>query len=141
MARRSDDESRITLLERALALWRGPALAAVTVEEVWLRLCRGLDEDRLTAYEDLIEARLRLGRHEGLLTELLTLTDEHPHRPRLIGELMRALHLAGRTAEALETYRRARRWLREKFGLNPPRDVQNLHQAILNDDPDLLAHN
>lgn len=138
-ARRGEDEWRVTLLEKALDLWRGPALAAVATEEVRTRLCRGLDEERLTAREDLIEARLRLGRHEGLLAELLTLADEHPHRPRLTGELMWALHVAGRTAEALETFQRARRWLREEFGLNPPRRLRDLHLAILNDDPDLLG--
>jgi ABC-2 type transport system ATP-binding protein len=136
-ARRGDDDWRITLLERALDLWRGPALAGVAAEEVRLRLCRGLDEERCTAHEDLIDARLRLDRHNGLLAELLTLTDEHPNRPRLTGGLMRALHRAGRTAEALDTYQRARRRLREEFGLNPPRDLQDLHLAILHDDPAL----
>jgi DNA-binding SARP family transcriptional activator len=134
-ARICDDTQRITLLDRALALWRGPALAGVAPEEVRLRLCLGLEEERLTAHEDLIDARLRLGHQEGLLPELLALVDEQPHRPRLVGQLMRTLHRTGRAAEALETYRRTQRHLRDEFGLNPPQELQNLHLAILHDDP------
>src|SRR5688572_31120343 len=61
-AREADDEQRAALLADALGLWRGPALADVAGDEVRDRLCHGLEEARLTAIEDLVEARLRLGR-------------------------------------------------------------------------------
>lgn len=137
--RQRDDERRTWTLRMALALWRGPALADLAPQEARLRLCSGLDEERLAAHEDMIDAMLRLGRHEDVLAELLPLTEEHPHRPRLIGALMRALHESGRTAEALAAYQRTRCRLRDEFGLNPPRHLQDLHQAILHDEPELLT--
>lgn len=134
-ARNSDDERRVELLSRALALWRGPALAGAASEEVRENVCRGLDEARLTAVEDLVEARLRLGRHESLLEELLALAAEHPRRPRLTGGLMQALHRAGRTAEALEIYEHARQRLGEELGLDPPAELRELHLTIVRNDP------
>ncbi|MGC5011099.1 BTAD domain-containing putative transcriptional regulator [Streptosporangium sp. DT93] len=134
-ARNGDDERRVELLSRALAMWRGPALSGAAPEEVRENVCRGLDESRLTAVEDLVEARLRLGRHESLLEELLALAAEHPRRPRLTGGLMQALHRAGRTAEALEIYERTRQRLSEELGLDPPAELRELHLAIMRNDP------
>ncbi|MEU4830337.1 BTAD domain-containing putative transcriptional regulator [Streptosporangium sp. NPDC023615] len=133
-ARNGDDARRVELLSRALALWRGPALSGAAPEEVRENVCRGLDESRLTAVEDLVEARLRLGRHESLLEELLALAAEHPRRPRLTGGLMQALHRAGRTAEALEIYERTRQRLGEELGLDPPAELRELHLAIMRND-------
>lgn len=126
-----DGEARATLLAQALALWRGPALSGATDDDVRARLCAGLEEARLTALEDLCELRQRLGRHHGLLEELLGLTEENPLRPRLTGALMRELHRAGRTAEALAVFRRARERLKEELGLDPPALLQDVHLALL----------
>jgi DNA-binding SARP family transcriptional activator len=92
-------------LESALALWRGPA--------------PGLDELRLAALEDRIEADLALGRHAQLVAELETLVGEQPLRERLRGQLMLALYRSGRQAEALEEYRRTRKTLVDELGIEP----------------------
>jgi DNA-binding SARP family transcriptional activator/tetratricopeptide (TPR) repeat protein len=133
------DEHRARVLSEALALWRGPALAGVTDEDTRARLCRGLEEARLTAVEDLIDARLRLGGHGELIDELIALTGDHPYRPRLAGALMRALHHAGRTAEALRTYQDLRRRLSDELGLDPPPDLRELHLATLRGEPGATA--
>ncbi|MEW9553288.1 BTAD domain-containing putative transcriptional regulator [Nonomuraea sp. NPDC050783] len=130
-----DDGARVELLRGALALWRGPALAGTAPEDVREIVCRGLDEARLSAVEDLIAAQLRLGRHEELLEELLALAAEHPGRPRLIGGLMQALHRAGRTAEALTIYQQTRQHLGDELGLDPPAELQELHLSIVRNDP------
>ncbi|WP_336207159.1 AfsR/SARP family transcriptional regulator [Nonomuraea sp. LPB2021202275-12-8] len=130
-----DDEHRLTLLDQALSLWRGPPLAGAATEAVRSLIGRSLEELRLTAIEDRIETCLRLGKLDGLLAELMTLTSEHPHRPRLTSALMRELHRTGRTSEALETYRGAREWMREELGLDPPEQLQQLHQDLLRDGP------
>jgi DNA-binding SARP family transcriptional activator len=129
-----DDERRAALLEEALALWHGAALAGAS-DDLRARLCDQLDEERLAAAEDRFDALLRLGSHHELIDKLVALVAEHPGRQRLTAQLMLALHRAGRTPEALRVYDRARRQFAEEFGLDPAVDVQRLHQAILRADP------
>lgn len=95
----------------------------------------GLVETRLAAQEDLIDARLRLGDHRDLLDELTGLVAEHPHRERLVRQLMLALYRSGRQSEALVVYRRTREWLAEELGLDPGEDLRRLELAILRGDP------
>ena len=90
-----------------------------------------LAEQRLTATEDRIEADLRLGRAPDVITELTTLVAEHPLRERLVGILMRALSQAGRPADALAVYERARTALADELGTYPSPDLSNLHTAVL----------
>lgn len=135
-ARDAGDEERAALLDAALALWRGPALADVGTEEVRERLCHGLQESRLAATEERAEVYLRLGWHVLLLDDLTELSMRYPHRPRITGALMRALYRSGGVADALVAYERARRRLRDEWGLEPPADLRQLHLAILRgDDP------
>ncbi|MFI6811907.1 BTAD domain-containing putative transcriptional regulator [Nonomuraea sp. NPDC050328] len=134
-----DDHVRVTLLEAALGLWRGPALAGAALPEVQERLGGGLEEARLTALEDRLTAELRLGRHLDLLEELTELTRAHPFRERLTCQLMTALYRSGQAGVALEAARAARRRLADEIGLDPGPDFQRLELAILRNDPDLLA--
>jgi len=110
-------------LESALALWRGPA--------------PGLDERRLAALEDRIDADLALSRHTQLVAELETLVAQHPLRERLRGQLMLALYRSGRQAGALEEYRRTRETLVDELGIEPSEELQELQRAILRHDPEL----
>lgn len=112
-------------LESALALWRGPA--------------PGLEERRLAALEDRIDADLALGRHGQLVAELETLVAQHPLRERLRGQLMLALYRSGRQADALEEYRRTRETLVDELGIDPSEELQELQRAILRHDPELEA--
>ena len=91
-------------LRRALALWRGPALADFAYEPFAQTEIARLDELRLTALEERIEADLALGRHAELVGELEALVARHPLRERLRGQLMLALYRSDRQAEALHVY-------------------------------------
>jgi DNA-binding SARP family transcriptional activator len=126
-------------LREALALWRGPAFADV-VDEPFARVARRrLDELRLVALERRVDADLALGRHAELVGELHQLVNEHPLRERPRAQLMLALYRCGRQAEALETYRVARRALVEQLGIEPGPALRELEQAILQQDPELDA--
>jgi len=100
-------ERAATLLTEALALWRGPALGGLPGTPLRREADR-LDEARLQAVEDRIEADLGRGHERDVVPELRALIAEHPFRERLRGQLMRALFAAGRQTEALDVYRETR---------------------------------
>jgi DNA-binding SARP family transcriptional activator len=129
----SADTIRVAMLRRALALWYGPPLADVAYPAD--QLCRGLQEVRLVALEECLEAELRLGRHSVVIDHLVELTAQHPHRQRLVAQLMVALYRDGRAPEALRAYHLVRDQLVDEFGLDPHVDLQQLEGAILRADP------
>jgi predicted ATPase/DNA-binding SARP family transcriptional activator len=136
-ARRLDPPAAREALDAALALFRGPALA--DVELLGRASAEGtrLDGLRLAALEDRLELDLELGRHGAAIPELEALVAEHPYRERLHAHLMLALYRAGRQAEALDAYRRARTTLVEELGLEPGPELQRLEAAILAQDAEL----
>jgi DNA-binding SARP family transcriptional activator len=138
-ARSERPEEAARRLREALALWRGPALADVTLEGFAAREAERLNELRFAALLDRIEADLTLGRHAELVGELEALIAEHPLRERLRGQMMLALYRAGRQAEALQVYREARRMLTEELAIDPSVELQSLEKAILNQDPALAG--
>ena len=97
----------------------------------------GLEELRLTCREELLAARLALGEHERVITELAALSAEHPLREQLRMQLAIALYRAGRQAEALEVLRDAQRALRDELGLDASDELRSLERAILRHDPEL----
>ncbi|TDD31926.1 AfsR/SARP family transcriptional regulator [Actinomadura sp. KC06] len=123
--------TRAALLTDALSLWRGPAYADFADAPFTAPEITRLDELRLTAVEAQAEARLELGDHEALAAELRAAVDEHPLRERLRASYMRALHGAGRPAEALTTYEDLRRRLGEDLGADPGPALADLHLSIL----------
>jgi DNA-binding SARP family transcriptional activator/streptogramin lyase len=124
------------VLREALALWRGSPLAELDVPFAHAARAR-LDEQRLAALEQRIDADLELGRQAQLVPELEGLVREHPLREHLRGQLMTALYRSGRQADALDVYRTGRRLLNEDLGLEPDDGLQRLEKAILNHDPSL----
>ena len=126
-------------LREALALWRGPALADVANESSLQLDITGLEELRIAALEERIEADLALGRHGALIAELERLVAEQPLRERPRGQLMLALYRCGRQAEALAVYRCARETLVSELGLEPGPALADLERAILRHDPSVLA--
>src|SRR5512132_3435814 len=124
-------------LRAALALWRGPALADLAWEPFAQAEVARLEELRLAALEDRIDAELALGRHGQLVGELERLVAEQPLRERLRGQLMLALYRSGRQAEALGVYQRARRTLVDELGIEPSESLRQLERAILAHDPTL----
>jgi DNA-binding SARP family transcriptional activator len=136
----ADDEDRVSLLRQALALWRGPALSGAVTPQLRERLCRGLEEARLAAIEDRIDAELRLGRHHALVDELSELVGQYRLRERMIGQYMLALHRSGRTVDALTAYRTSKQQLADEFGLDPGSQLRRLELDILRGDPGLDGH-
>jgi predicted ATPase/DNA-binding SARP family transcriptional activator len=136
-AGRAGRDAAARLLEEALGLWRGPALAEFA-DQPWARAeAARLEELRLSAAEARVELRLAAGDHTGLVGELEGLVAEHPTRERLRGQLMVALYRSGRQADALRVYTGTRATLAEELGIDPSPELQRLHQAILVQDPAL----
>jgi DNA-binding SARP family transcriptional activator len=138
-ARSSDPQTRAEKLRHALALWRGPALADFTFEAFAEPHIAHLEELRLATLEERIEADLELGSDANLVGELEVLVAEYPMRERLRGQYMLALYRSGRQAEALATYQDGRRLLVDQLGIDPSRELQQLHGAILRQDSALQA--
>jgi predicted ATPase/DNA-binding SARP family transcriptional activator len=127
------------VLRAALGLWRGPALTDFAGEPFAVANATRLEELRLGALEDRIAAELALGEHARLVGELEALVAEQPLRERPQALLMRALYGAGRQAEALAAFQRARQVLAEQAGLDPGPELRSLQQAVLAHDPSLAA--
>jgi DNA-binding SARP family transcriptional activator len=121
----------VRVLDEALALWRGTPLADVPSGLLREREAPRLEELRLQAAEDRVDALIRLGRHESIVPRLRELVEKNPYREHLRAQLMRALVQAGRRAEALEAYRDSRRVLAEELGIEPGRELSEVHERIL----------
>lgn len=123
-------------LTTALGWWRGDPLADVPQPFARAEAIR-LEGVRLTGEELAAELDLRLGRPAAAVVRLQDLATQHPLRESVRGQLMRALYLAGRQADALGEYDALRTQLVEELGVDPAPAVQRLHQQILAQDPDL----
>jgi DNA-binding SARP family transcriptional activator len=138
-ARRAEAGERAELLRGALALWRGPPLADLSFEVFAQPHVAHLEELRLTTLEERVQADLDAGQHGELVGELEGLVEAHPVRERLRGQYMLALYRSGRQAEALQAYQDGRALLVEQLGIEPSRELQQLHGAILRQDAGLQA--
>ena len=127
--------TRAAWLREALGLWRGPALDEFAYEPFAQAAIAELEELRLAALEERLEADLALGRHAGLVAELEGLVAEHPLRERLRAQLMLALYRCGRQADALLLYQATRELLVDELGIEPGPALQRLERAILAQDP------
>jgi DNA-binding SARP family transcriptional activator len=136
-AKRADPPTAARKLRDALSLWRGPALADLAYERFAQIEIARLEELRLSALEQRIDADLAAGDHAELVGEIEALVAQHPLRERLRSQLMLALYRSARQAEALEAYRAAQRELAEELGLEPSEELKQLEQAILRQDPAL----
>jgi DNA-binding SARP family transcriptional activator len=130
-AARQEADERVRLLREALDLWRGEPLAELAFEPFAAAEIRRLEELRLVASEDWLDAGLEAGRDRELVPQLESLVARHPLRERLRGQLMLALYRSGRQADALAAYQEARRSLLEELGLDPGPQLQQLHASIL----------
>ena len=133
-SRTADGSRRAEQLHEALDLWRGEPLGDLESVPFVADERRRLDELRLAALEERIDADLELGRHGELVPELEALVRRNPLRERLRGQLMLALYRSGRQADALEAYRDGRRLLDEELGLEPGEELKRLERAILEQD-------
>jgi WD40 repeat protein/DNA-binding SARP family transcriptional activator len=133
----SEPAAAAASLHAAEALWQGRALADLEFEPVARIEAERLEELRLAAVEERIDAELALGRHLALVAELEALTAEHPYRERFGAQLMLALYRCGRQAESLGVFRQTRKLLDDELGLTPGVELQQLERAILLQDPAL----
>ncbi|MDW6064706.1 BTAD domain-containing putative transcriptional regulator [Streptomyces sp. FXJ1.4098] len=121
----------VTLLTEALALWKGPAGADVSVEIRARALLDVLDRERLAAVKELADAALRAGMTAPVLDELRKAALANPLDEPLLARLVRALAATGQRAEALETQRAAVARLADELGLAPGRELSDAHAAVL----------
>ncbi|HET8583705.1 MAG TPA: BTAD domain-containing putative transcriptional regulator [Jatrophihabitans sp.] len=118
------------LLADAVALWRGPALADATGDAFAVAAAR-LEDLKLAAVLDRVDADLELADPANLVPELEALAAEYPLHERLAGQLLRALGGSGRQAEALHSYERLRARLADELGVDPSPELQQIHLALL----------
>src|SRR3954447_22353534 len=130
-------EPAAAALEEGLALWRGPPLADLAYEPFARAATTRLTELRVDALEELIDAKLELGRHAETVEALEQLIADHPYRERPRSQLMLALYRSERQADALQAYQDARRTLVDELGIEPGERLRELEQAILAQDPSL----
>ena len=136
---RHEPKEAAATFRNALALWRGPALADVLYEPFAAHEAQRLEDLRLSALENRIEADLEVGAGSELVPELEGLVREHAFRERLIGQLMLALYRAGRQTEALSAFQKGRQRLAEELGLEPGPELHELQRRILEHDETLLT--
>lgn len=124
------------LFQRALALWRGNALADMTASWAQVESAR-LEEEHLTALEDHIDLRLAAGDHHAVVPALTAHAAAHPLRERPRAQLMLALYRAARSSEALAVYQETRRVMVDELGIEPGAILRRLQHAVLRRDPAL----
>ncbi|MDQ8706933.1 BTAD domain-containing putative transcriptional regulator [Streptomyces sp. LHD-70] len=132
-----DDATAAERLRAALDLWRGPAFAGIEAGPLLAARIAQLDDARLGALELRIAADLRLGRHRGVLGELMGLALAHPRNEEFTAQLMTAAYRAGRRGTALDAFRRLRRNLVDELGIEPSQRLSTLHQDVLTQAPGL----
>ena len=135
--REGEPDAAAERLGEALALWRGPALAEFADEPFAQAEAARLDELRLSALEDRIEAELAQGRHGEVIGDLEVAARDNPSRERLWARWMLALYRCGRQAEALGAYRELRVHLGEELGITPSPELVALEEAIVLQKPEL----
>ncbi|MEV7231301.1 BTAD domain-containing putative transcriptional regulator [Polymorphospora sp. NPDC051019] len=129
-----EPEQALDLFDQAIALWRGAPLADVQAPGL-REIVPALEEQRLSAIEERIQVRLDIGRYAAAISELRLLVSEHPWRERLRGQLMHALHAAGRIVEAQAAYQDFRQRVAADLGIEPSANLQQLHGRILTGEP------
>jgi DNA-binding SARP family transcriptional activator len=132
-----DSKAAAKRLADALELWRGTPFAEFEAEPFARDAGGRLEDARLAALEERIEADLALGRHTRLIPELEELVAREPLRERPRAQLMLALYRSGRQADALELYRRTRETLSDELGIEPSLELQELERRMLQHDPTL----
>ncbi|MFB9926945.1 BTAD domain-containing putative transcriptional regulator [Amycolatopsis halotolerans] len=139
LAERSTDPAETAAaLRRALACWRGNALADISSRVLESEAAR-LNDQRVAAHARCLGIELDLGRHREVVEELRVLAREHPYDEQIAEHLMVALYRCRRQGEALQAYERLRRTLTGELGVDPTPPIQALRQRVLTADPALAA--
>jgi DNA-binding SARP family transcriptional activator/tetratricopeptide (TPR) repeat protein len=134
-----DRRAAVAAFDRALALWRGPALADVPGTAAVAAAASMLAEERLSVIQDRVAALLACGMEGQAAAELPGLLAQHPLAERLAGLLIVALYRLGQRDGALRVFRAIAGRLADELGVEPGPELQSLHQRVLAGDPDLAA--
>lgn len=138
-ARAAEDvEVAASLLEEALAMWRGDAYSDFVYEDFARAAIDRLVESRVAATESWYDLRLRLGQSRQLVGELEAFARSHPYRERPVAQLMQALYRSGRPAESLRSFDHYRRVVAEELGIEPSPELRQLQERILLHDDTLM---
>ncbi|WP_051342296.1 AfsR/SARP family transcriptional regulator [Pseudonocardia spinosispora] len=129
----ADPDRATRLLRSALGLWTGIPLGGLG-DALVVTERPGLDELRLTAWEELFAAELAQGRAVHVVGELRTAAAEHPFRERIVAQLMTALHRCDRRSEALAVYAETHRRLVDELGIEPGQRLRDVQAMVLNDE-------
>ena len=135
----ADRRAAIATFDRALTLWRGPALADVPDTAVVAAIRSMLAEEHLAAMQDRIGGLLACGMEQEAAAELPGVLARHPLAERLAGMLMVALYRCGQRAGALRVFRETRGRLAGELGVEPGPELQEVHRRILVGDAKLAS--
>ncbi|MFM9696892.1 AfsR/SARP family transcriptional regulator [Streptomyces europaeiscabiei] len=130
-------ERAVAELREALALWRGPVLSG-SGGQLIDAASTALEEQRISAAEQLYDLRIDAGEAAEITGELRGLVDEHPLRETLRSQLMLALYHSGQQAAALDEFARVRKHLADELGIDPSAQLTGLHDRMLRQDPSLV---
>ncbi len=122
-------------LSDALAQWRGPVLDDLRDFAFVDAFTTSLVEEKILAHAAQAEAEIACGRAFTVITELETLTQEHPYREQLWAQLMTAYYLTDRQSDALAAYRRVQKSLADELGIDPGQKLRALNEKILRQEP------
>ncbi|MBV9337946.1 MAG: AAA family ATPase, partial [Solirubrobacterales bacterium] len=128
-------EAAAATLRDGLGLWRGPALADISDSSATSGEAARLEELRLVALEERIDADLGCARHDLVIGELEQLVRAHPFRERMWRALMLALYRCRRQADALAAFTELRKRLIDELGIEPSPGLRELQQQILEQSP------
>jgi predicted ATPase/DNA-binding SARP family transcriptional activator len=137
LARGQEPETAAGTLAEALGLWRGDPLSDVADRLVFAPDVARLAELRRHLREEWLDLRIASGAAAGTLPEIEALAAAEPLRERAHLLLMHALHVTGRTPEALAVARAFRDRLADGHGIDPSPAMSGLQRRILDDDPAL----
>ncbi|MFC6566386.1 AfsR/SARP family transcriptional regulator [Actinoplanes utahensis] len=126
-------------LDRALGIWRGSALEGLRDGPVLSTFAAVLEEERVQAVEEAVDARLRARRFAEAVPMLRRHLEENPLREHAYAQLMTALYHSGDVSGALAAFGAAREQLSTHLGIEPGRALSGLHLAILDRSPVLDA--
>ncbi|MDP9219177.1 MAG: ABC transporter substrate-binding protein [Actinomycetota bacterium] len=135
-----DAAQAVDLFDQALALWRGSVLSDIAEFGFVPAFAGRLEAMRLSGLESRLDAELSLGHHDAALAALGPLVVDHPLRERLHAQRMLAFYRSGQQSGALAAYRDPRTTLHDELGIDPSPPLQELHRAILAQDPALDWH-
>ncbi|MGV9822646.1 BTAD domain-containing putative transcriptional regulator [Nocardia xishanensis] len=130
-----DHEGAAQLFGNALREWSGRAMSDLAGLQFADGFATAMDEERLLAVSGRIDAEIACGRTSSVISELVTITNEHPLREPLWGQLITALYLSGRQADALDACRRVRTVLADELGIDPGPALVELEQRVLRQEP------